>query len=211
MPPTSRFILAPAGLVSLVALIGGVVGLVMALRLGDWFAIGFDLTVIVAGAMGVMVGLGRFRASHALALLCIGGAIAVSGLLAFAASSRADAAQGMGVMVRGTLRDPLTLSRYGVGALLMALSGVILALRRPGKSLPLLAMGAGLCLPAAIAAGIGLHPTSRDWLAGLPPLLLTVIAFVAFFTLLVCVSAGLHCIIRAFEIGRVDDASAAKQ
>jgi hypothetical protein len=199
-PPTPRPILG-IGLIGAIALLlGSSAGLFIVVRDGAWLSLGFEAALLVSGVIGALAGIGRFRSSHALTFLCIGGASFVCGVMSFVASGQAPG--DLRGLVRALLTDPLVASRLALAALFLALSGLVLLLRRPRASGKRLLWAAALgAAPAAAAVAMLIGPV-RQAFAGLPPLVIATAVFFGFFVLGGLLSVSLHCLIRAFEVGQ---------
>lgn len=202
MTSTPRFILAILGLFSLFLIGSGGYGMWFAISLEAWFRIGFEVVLAIAGVIGVLTALGRFRQAPAWAMACVGGATVVCALLANTAGGVGQVAGfSPGAIVRSALADTHSAIRLGVGFGALGLSALTLMLRSPGTSFRRLALGL-LCLaPVAIAGALWFAGPLSQWVTGLNPIVQTVLATLAFVAAVALISAGGHCLVRALEAG----------
>ncbi len=204
LPPTPKPILRLALVLSLGVILVGGWGVLSSVRSGSWLQLGFELVLVVAGGFGVMTGIGHNRASHPMALACVAGSVFVAAVMAFIASPAAQGNAKPALMLRAMAGDRETIILIGLGLALAALSGLILLGRRPGESMWYLGLGVLLGAPSVIGLAFVLAPSLRAKLTGLSPMSLSAVIFVGFFIVGGLLSASLHCLIRAFEIGRID-------
>lgn len=205
MPPTPKPILIAALVISALVGLTGVYGAWSAISSGAWFAIGFEIVLVAACVFGVLTGLGRFRESHAYALICVAGAVLVCACLAFIASDADVAANAqLGLLVRAMPRDPLTGARLAAAGLLAALAGLTLLVRTPRRSLRYLGLAAALGAGPVLAVVAFLNPMIRGYASEIHTVALSVILFIGVLLVGGLASASAHCFIRAFEVGRVD-------
>lgn len=112
-----------------------------------WTVLGFEITVIAAGVLGTLFGLGRFQSGSALAVLCVAGTVFVASFLADRGSNGAIGSISLALWTPARLAISLILG--GTAALLV--------LTRNPRSWGLIARSAALgAVPALLAALIGL-------------------------------------------------------
>ncbi len=195
MPPPSRPALLLALVLSALVLLSAVAGATISLLNQPkpaWFALAFELTIIVAAAMGCLVGLGRFRQGPALALLCVAGSVAVGSLLGYV---------GDGRRLLGLNMMPSLAARELAAGLLLASAAWLVLARDPTRTLPPLVKGLALGVLALAAAG-GLW-AARAGLASIPDAVKLFLIVVLFLVFTVLVSISAHLVILAFQRGGV--------
>ncbi|MEC9372729.1 MAG: hypothetical protein VYC34_02760, partial [Planctomycetota bacterium] len=203
MPRTPRAILIVALIAAVLAAATTPIGVMRATSVEAWLALGFEVLILLAAVFGFLVGLGKFRASHAMALACVAGTIFVAGFMSFFAAGQNEGGGGLAGRLRS---DTFTLGRIGLSLLFAALAGLVLISRKPGVSFSYLWRAAALgALPLAAMVALVL-PSTRAAILDLPPVALAAAIFAGFFVLGGLASASAHCAIRAFEVGRVDPA-----
>lgn len=204
-PP--RLILGLCFLLSLVTLLSALAGMAVTLMQSPplWFLFGFELCVALASVFGVLVGLGKIREGPALAMLIVGGTMAVGAVLGEpAVAVRLLGRTGAPITISGVQILPFAMARLGMGVVMMGLAAVTILIRQPGRSFGYLIRAAILGVPVIGALVVVAVPAWRAALMSLSPLMgfFTVIA--GFFVLGGFLAASLHCLIRAFEVGQVD-------
>lgn len=206
MPPTPRFLLVLVLLASAACVLTALGGVALGVLGSAWFLLAFEIIVLMAGLMGVLVGLGRFRDAPALATLCVGGCVFVAAVLSeptFVARVL-QGSSGAAQSIAGFNLRPWALGRAGLGACLMVVSALIVLSRRPSLSLPFLIRGVLYGAPVlAILAALFVPPV-RAALSGLPLSAIVAIAIVGFFVLGAFFSISVQNIIRAFEVAIPD-------
>jgi hypothetical protein len=175
-----------------------VVPLVVSGEQARWAMFGFEVVCAVAAALGVLVGLGRYASGPGLALACIAGTILVASRLGWQAGGR---------QIAGVSLSPLLAAR-GAAGLALGLAGIAVVLgRRPGAWRTAF-IGGLLILPVAAGAVALLVPAGRQavgsWL-GTSPAFIFGVAVVAFLGATALLAAGVHLVIRAFEMGRTEE------
>lgn len=167
-----------------------------------WMVFGFEVCAALAGVIGLGIARRRFEDGQALGLACVAGTIAVGAFLwwfslqprgAFTLKSRP-------VPINLT---PLVMARLG-GAALLALIGALAVLRRSTTSWWYLGRAAAAGAPV-LAGGViayALRGPIGSALTGMAGPIkaglfaIVGLAAIAFFAIAV------HCVIRAFEVGR---------
>jgi hypothetical protein len=206
MPPTPRILLLIVLLISAVCALTAVGGIVLGILGSAWFLVAFEVVVLFAGAMGVLTGVGRFREAPALATLCVGGCVFVAAVLSeptFVARLL-QGSSGAAQTIAGVSLRPLALGRAGAGALLIALSALMVLSRRPALSLPFLIRSVLCGAPVVAALASMFVPPVRQALSGLPLSAIVAIAIVGFFVLGALFSVSVQNLIRAFEVAIPD-------
>lgn len=204
MPPTPRPILVLAGLASAVAIVVGAIRLYGVVRGEAWLAVAFEAAIVLSGVFGLLAAVGRFRESHALALFCAGGTILLSSAMGYLAGHRLEGAANLGAIVREMAHDRATAALVASGGSLFALSGLVLLARRPRASGRYLALGLALGAPVAAAGAAWMATSVRATVQSMPPIGQTALAFFGFLVFCALASASVHCLIRAFEVGRAE-------
>lgn len=203
MANTPRSILALALVLSLLGALVAAGGIVLAAIDRNWFMLAFQCVALVAASMGVLIGANRIRTGHAIGLLCTGAVVGVTSLLS-EPSIVGDLLEKKTIPVAaiaGVNIVPFVAGLVAASVSLAALAGLIVLLRKPGQSFPLLVKGLLLAIPVAGACAAITLPTVRATLFNLNPLAQTILVIVGAFILGVLTSISGHCIIRAFEIG----------
>lgn len=193
----------PRGIGALVAVLSGCVGLsALAGAAGalltpspTWFLFGFEVVTVVAAVFGVLVGVGRYSTGPGLATLCVAGAIGAGAMLGYV---------GAGKELFGMDLMPFVMARVAAAAVIAAVGGFSVLMRRPRVSMPRLLVGLAC---GAGAAGIGaIVWIARSTVASAGVMVQAVVGLVAFSVLLGLVAAAVHQTIAAFESGDVDHA-----
>lgn len=202
MKPTPRPILALVGLLSLFLLASGGYGVWFAIDLQAWFRIGFEVVLVVSGVIGLLTALNRFPSAPAWAMSCVGGAAVICALLANSAGGMGQVAGfSPGAIVRSAITNPHAAARLGAGFGMLALAALTLMLRSPAVSFRRFGLGV-LCLaPVIVIGALWFAGPLSQFFGGLNPIIQTVIAVLAFFSVVALVSAGGHNLIRALEAG----------
>ncbi|MFG0274100.1 MAG: hypothetical protein ACF8QF_03490 [Phycisphaerales bacterium] len=190
-PPTipMRLVAVLSALVLATALPGAVMGFLA----GNYFLGVLELVVILAAAMGIPIGLGRFNRGPAIAIACVAGGVATPTVL----SGLSQLGPLMGVEVR-----PWILGRLAISIVMLACAGLVLVARRPAQSVRYLVRAVALGAPVVVFAGLWWKvPAFRNAIDGLHPIANGLLWAVLGLIGLVLVSVGAHCFIRAFEVG----------
>lgn len=159
---------------------------------------GFELVATVAGLLLIIFGLGRFRVGPAMALVCLAGTILAASALGWQAASR---------NLVGRSLTPLLGVRAGTSLVVLA-AAAWLVLSRDRRALLVFAKGLITTLAALAITGAFLYGPTRAMIQRVMDLHTMVAFAVAIFSfLIVCVllAIGGHLIIRAFELGRLED------
>lgn len=172
-----------------------------------WTTIGFEAVALGAGVVGVLIGLGKVRRGVGLAVLCVAGAAAVSGVFGLqyaagptlnAATLTGEANASAGGVMRGVVMARLLIAGAMAGLAALAVLTRTRASWRPmgiGLALvvPVLAVGTWLIrfggadrLVGEIETGFGVVRLIAALFAGL--------------VLFVIASIGGHYVIKAFEL-----------
>jgi hypothetical protein len=181
----------------MVSALGGCVEALFLQEKVAWSLLGFELVILVAGTIGVLLGLGRFRQGPALALVCVAGTVLVGtglGRLSVLANPRA------------VLVDPWFVTRFLAATALVALATLCVFSRSPGKSWRSFIWSVVLGVPVLVMLGVLWK--GRGLLAPLdsaPEAVRVAVALLGFLLMIGLVSASVHMLIRAFEFGRFTD------
>lgn len=180
---------------ALVAL-SGVAGIVasVANAPAKWFLFGFELVALVAGVVGITIGVGRSRPGPALGLLCVAGAIASAALLGYL---------GAGREVLGTDLRAFMLGRFAAAGVLGALAAAAVLIRRPAVAMTRLLVGIGCAagFAALVFAAWKFWPS----LGGVLPSIQAIIGIFVAMTALGLLAAAVHMIVQAFAAGAVEE------
>ena len=152
----------------------------------------FEVSVLAAGAVTIMLGLGKISTGRALALLCIAGSLAAATVFGYLAVNGELAGRNL---------KWWAIARLAVAGLLIALAAAEVLLRDPRECLKRFAIGTALLLPAAAALAALASASVRARLDGLDALPQVLLALVGFFLILAFVCAGGHYLITAFIRG----------
>jgi len=164
-----------------------------------WFASVFAVVMGVAGATGVLTGLGRIRGAEPLTLLCIGGTIFVSAVLSDSSiASRAMGRGGTSPVFAGMSIQLISIGLVAIAIIMMALSAITTLRRDPRASAPTVARGIAFAVPIVAMAAAWKVGAIRSALLSLPGLLLALLAIVALFAFVFCASACAHLLIKGF-------------
>lgn len=160
-----------------------------------WPLFGFEIVLLVASVIGVLLAQGKLRGAPGLALLCVAGTIFIACVLGyFGANGRLD--------LRGDrapiLLKPLLAARLGLVAGL-ACASMFVVLRRDRVAVGTFAKG--LLWAAPLIVGGLLAWKMRTTLGGLPGPAQAALVFFGGVALIACLSGAGHLFIRAFEIG----------
>jgi hypothetical protein len=203
-PP--RFILMLTLIGSAALLVSAAVGTIAGLRGQEYFFAGFELVLAISGFIGVFIGMGRFNQGPSVAIACVAGATAMCSLLGYVTlggeillGGRLIGAHGevLGVDVFGFF-----MLRMFVAGVLAAMAGLVLVLRDPKRSVPMLVRGIVLGVPVVVALGLWVAvPGFRTMVLGWHVLVQVFLGSIGLMVGIGLVSASGHCLIRAFEIG----------
>ncbi len=164
---------------------GGAGGTVATMWRPAWFLLGFELLVILAGILNILLARGRFG-SVPFGLICVAGTIAVASLFGYL---------GSGGTVWGIALKPLLFARVGLALLIVALAGTIQLHARPA-GVKLLFRGIIL---AAAAVGLGLLAyVLRNSVGSWSEILVLSLLMLGFVAVVGLIAASIDCLIRAF-------------
>jgi hypothetical protein len=203
MPPIAKplrlLVLLISGLVALTALVVGPASAALPLFVTGarpaWALFGFELVTLAAAILGVLLGQGRFRSGPAIGLACIAGTILVASGLGWQSTAHA---------LGGVSLNPLLAFRVAA-ALVLGLVAAWSALSRHPSSLRTACLGVLLIAPVVGAGGLLATSRGREWAGaaiGSSPAVEFIVASVAFLAATALLAAGVHLVIRAFELGR---------
>mgnify|MGYP001791499829 CR=1 FL=1 len=179
-------ILTVTGLVGLGLAVFGVGTLV-------WPMLLFEPIVVGGGLITLFVGLGLQRQSVPMALATAAGCVAVAGFLSTVAGRNT---LGSGILVPMLGLRLVISGVIGLWATVMVLGSDRIAWQRLVVGCVLLAFGGGI---AAIAF-IGPARPVRDFLLSMGGFVSSAVALVLFVLFVILVSAGLHLVVRPFEM-----------
>ncbi len=158
-----------------------------------WFLVGFEALTLSGCVFAVLIGLGKFRSGPALAMLCVAGTILVGTVLGYTADR---------ATYRGILQHQVSAGRIGASVLMLAMAGVTVWARRPGKSLKALVIGCVLGGAGVAATGAWMFTSLPATLAGIHPMVKTLAFLFGGLLVVGLISAGTHYAIRSLEFGR---------
>lgn len=163
----------------------------------NWFVVGLEAVITVAGAIGVMHATASrrgFREGPAIGLVCVAGAVLVCAGLSFIT---------LNAGFRGIQRDPFFLARTAAGCGLLALAAVAVLLRKPSETFRPLLVGVVMGVLAAATAAPLVLPGTRKAIQAAHPVVESLTFLIAGVLLIGFVSASTHLIIKAFDRGRI--------
>jgi hypothetical protein len=168
----------------------------------SWVLFGFEVVVVVAAALGILFGRGRFGEAPGLALACVAGTILIASLLGWQASGRT---------LMGRSLTPL-LAWRAVASLALAAAAALCVLSRDPRAVRRAGLGAVMVLPAVlVVAGALTRPGRRILSAavGQNPVQQVLVCTMGGLVVGGLFAAGGHQLIRAFEMGRRGEAGEA--
>lgn len=165
--------------------------------------LGFEAVATIAGVLGVMIGLGKFREGFGLGALCVAGTFVAAALFGLYLDANANVSTAQATrMVRYSI-----LGHVGLGGLIAALGGIAV-LMRSNRSWGMLIKGLLVGSPAVLIV-LWLQRTNASVLTTeLGPnasLARAIGVIIGAFLLMTLFSVGAHLCIRAFEVTRPDD------
>jgi hypothetical protein len=163
-----------------------------------WVLFGFEVAIAVASVLGILFSRGRFQDGQGLAMACVAGTIGVGSFLGWLGTQHHLTTTHGDIPLNTWL-----LGRLGAAAALGAVGALLVLSRNPRswsylwKSAltggPLVVLLAAYFIKrAALSSALAALP---GWIAGLTAILGGLVA-------IVLISASVHCLIRAFELGR---------
>ncbi len=211
-PPVTRLLRHSVGVLSVLLLLSALLGLWLSIADQRWVTIGFDAVLIPAAVFGLLIWRGCFREGLALALLCIAGTAAVSGVLNDA--TIANYAKGLTpstiVRVGGMEFDliHLGLARLAIAGLVTLTAALVALLRNPRRSFTSLALGVACAVPALAIVFAWSRAPIRAHLTGIHPAVTGILALLSMVLFIGLCSAAVHLTIKAFEPEGDDEHSA---
>ena len=166
-----------------------------------WLVIGFEVVALVAAVLGLLQARARLVDAPGLAL---GGIALVFGPAAFLAWLSVQGRFQVGGQVDSVSITPWLAGRLAAGLLVGAMAA-FLVLGRNVRSRHYLVRSALAAAPLAIggaAAVVLMRSGAAASLASMPGIVTGMILTVVGLIAVILVSASLHCLIRAFEMGR---------
>jgi len=209
-PPAPKPIRAAVVLVSALVALSALAGIGTALFGFPkivWGFLGFETVTLIAGVLGVLAGLGRFRSGFGLAMVCVAGTLVAGTLFGLYLDARVNATSADGARL-----VKLMIAFRAGSAVVLAAMGGLAVLVRDRRSWGLLVRGAIVGLPVVAVLGwLGatrLRPLTMPLEGGMSTVR-TVSVVLGGLVLMVLFSVAAHLCIRAFEITRPDDRPAA--
>ncbi|MEQ8769810.1 MAG: hypothetical protein RIB60_04800 [Phycisphaerales bacterium] len=164
---------------------------------------GFELVAAIAGVLGVMLGLGRFREGFGLGALCVAGTFVAAALFGLYLDANANVSSAEGTrMVKLAI-----LAHVGFGGAIAALGGIAVLLRSK-RSWGMLIKGVLIASPAVLIAAWLQRTNASALTTELGPnasMARAIGVVMGAVVLMVLFSVGAHLCIRAFETTRPDD------
>lgn len=207
MPPVHRTIrllaLTLGILIAASALICAGLALAPLLSSGQrpaWLLFGFELVVLVAAVIAVLFGRGRFAEAPGMALACVAGTVFLGSAMGWQAAGR---------QLGGVSLTPFLAGRVAV-SLVLGAAAAACVLSRDRQAWRLAALGTLLALPVLGALAAVALPAGRRALEnaiGPSVGLQAAVGVGAFLVLGGLLSASVHILVRAFEMGRTDATS----
>lgn len=190
-------------------MVAAVVAMVITAGAGAWLTFAFQGTIVVAGALGVLQGLGRFDSGPSLSACCVAGTFFVAGFLGYYGAGGSIAFRALlsgdpGAFNPGQLPTWALLVDLGAAGVAGAASGLLALGRSPKESWRQLAVGVALGAPVLIggAAAYKLHLVQR--IGSMNMIAATILTVALFLVVVGLVSASAGSIIRAFSAGLPD-------
>lgn len=165
---------------------------------GAFWMMLFQLCALVACVMGVLSGAGRFTSGPAMTPLIVGGVLLVSAIFSEPSLVRSGMPR---LEVMGVPLRPLALSELVFALALGGLSLMVVLIRKPKKTVPMILIGLALVAPAMGAAVSFLLPQVRTMMSGWSPIVMTLVVVGVLGVAGVLLSIGSQFVIRAIEIG----------
>jgi len=200
------WLLRIVGLAGLVVAISAVIGAVIFAQEGAWMPAAFRAVIILAGALGALMGLGRFKHAPAMGAFCVASTFMIAGVLGYLAGGgdRALLTGNPGAFDSGEPAHLLLIADLGGAAVVGAIAGLFALGRDPKRSWPRLGVGVLLALPVLIGAVAVWKLDVIQRIASLNAIIATVL-FVALFLIAVgLIAASAHAFINAFGAGLPD-------
>lgn len=166
-----------------------------------WLVIGFEAVALVAAALGLREARARLVDAPGLAL---GGIALVFGPAAFLAWLSVRGKLEVGGAIDSVSISPWLAGRLAA-AMLVAAMGAFLVLRRNPRSVHYLKRSAMAATPLAIGGAVAvvlMRSGAAAFVGSLPGIVTGMVLIVVGLIAVILVSAAVHCLIRAFELGR---------
>lgn len=165
-----------------------------------WMLFGFEVVVLVCGVLLVFFGRGRFSDGPGLALGTLAATAIVASVFGWISTGR---------QLGGVSLTPVLAFRFLAGVILAA-AGAYCILSRNPRSWRSFLIGAACGAPCAAFLGAGLISSGRRTLMTFISgggIFQTALAILVLMVLGILFCASVHLIIKAFEMGRVSEAS----
>lgn len=196
-------------LISLVAIVAAVAGSAATGQAGAWLTFAFQLTIVVAGALGVLVGIGKLKDAPAMGALCVAGTFFVAGFLGYYGAGGSIAFRALlggdfGAFNEGELPTWVLLVELGAAGLTGAIAGLLAMGRAPREAWKQLILGIVLGAPVVIGGAAAYKMGLIGRITSLNMIVSTVIIVVLFALVVGLLSASGNAIIKAFSAGLED-------
>lgn len=166
--------------------------------------LGFEIVALLAGVMGTLIGLGRFRDGAPLGALCVSGAVAVGALFGWISVQRSFAGVNLTPFVAGRV--------FAAGIVLLGAVLLVIGFR-VGAWLRLFG-GLVLALPPLAIAGIamtGRGDQLMEKIQHIPPAVSLFAGSIGFILASILLAFGVDLIVKTFTVLPADsDSTAAK-
>lgn len=197
------------GIARLVSLIGGPL-LMLAGSVGLYAAItarlgaqaGMEAIIVLAGLVGLLIGLRVMRGGIGLSLACIAGTVLIAAVLtdpsvrlALTSSTTLAPRAGLDMVLLFLVRASLS-AAFGAAAIITVLE------RHPKRSLTLLAKAGAAAVPLLIVMAIWSLPAGRKAMTGGHPIITGFAATISLIAVCGLVAMVVHWTVQAFEAGR---------
>jgi tetrahydromethanopterin S-methyltransferase subunit D len=193
----------------LVALLGASAGLLAlawmayAWARGDqphyWLLTGLESCIVLGGVFGVLFGLGKFQEGPGMAIACVAGTVFAGAVLSWVSVKSGLTLHGGGA----ASPKPMLFARLAISGALGALAAFeVLKRSRQSVHYILRALATGVPLLAIALAGWRFGGSIAG--AAAPAWIVWTVVVVVATLACVLFCACAHCVIRAFEVGRLD-------
>lgn len=190
------FALLLCALVALSAIGGIVLGAIGR----DWFLLAFEVCALLAGVLTGLTMLRVLREAPALALLCAGGVVFVGAVLSEPQLATSVLGSSTNVKsVAGVTILPYVYARIAIGLIFVALAGLVIGLRSPGRTARYTLTGVGLAVPVVGIASLFALPGPRVAILAMPGPLLLMLSLIGALVVIGFLATSAHCLIRAFD------------
>ncbi len=208
-PKYPVLLLRLVALVSLAVIVAAVAGGGSTAQAGAWLTFAFQMTVVVAGALGVLVGIGKLQDAPSMGALCVAGTFFVAAFLGYygaggSISFRALLGGDFGAFNEGELPTWVLLVELGAAGLISSIAGLLAMGRSPKEAWKQLILGFALGAPVVIGGAAAYKLGLIGRITSMNMIVSTVIIVVLFALVVGLLSASGNAIIKAFSAGLPD-------